>query len=427
MNMQDTAVQEGAYRVLVIDDSRSILGMLSARLEELDGVTTEGGGSLADARALLQHDPLRFSLAVLDLNLPDAPDGEVVDYVQSLGIPVIVLTGTIDKGTRKSMFDKQVVDYEVKQQGVGIENVVSLVTRLRFYRDSSILVVDDSRSFRAYLEALLTRHGYRVITAADGLEALAILADDPRIVMVITDYTMPEMDGAALVREMRRKRKREELAIIGISGGSSGAVTVPLLKNGASDFIPKPFEVEELYSRVDQNLDMIRYIREAREAANRDFLTKLYNRRYFYEMAEKMYANAKRGNLMLATAMVDADHFKRINDTYGHDVGDQVLVKMASAIQQAMRESDLLARFGGEEFVCVVVVSEPAEARMAFERIRKVIGDLVINADADVIRVTASIGVSTELGDSLDDMLNEADRLLYIAKQSGRNRVESTV
>lgn len=427
MNMQDTAVQEGAYRVLVIDDSRSILGMLSARLEELDGVTTEGGGSLADARALLQHDPLRFSLAVLDLNLPDAPDGEVVDYVQSLGIPVIVLTGTIDKGTRKSMFDKQVVDYEVKQQGVGIENVVSLVTRLRFYRDSSILVVDDSRSFRAYLEALLTRHGYRVITAADGLEALAILADDPRIVMVITDYTMPEMDGAALVREMRRKRKREELAIIGISGGSSGAVTVPLLKNGASDFIPKPFEVEELYSRVDQNLDMIRYIREAREAANRDFLTKLYNRRYFYEMAEKMYANAKRGNLMLAMAMVDADHFKRINDTYGHDVGDQVLVKMASAIQQAMRESDLLARFGGEEFVCVVVVSEPAEARMAFERIRKVIGDLVINADADVIRVTASIGVSTELGDSLDDMLNEADRLLYIAKQSGRNRVESTV
>ncbi len=397
--------------------------MLCSRLEELEGVVTEHGGSLAEARALLQQDPLRFSLAVLDLNLPDAPKGEIVDYVQSLGIPVVVLTGTIDKAVRKRMFERQVVDYEVKQQGVGIDNVVSMVSRLRFYGRSRILVVDDSRAFRQYLEALLNRHGYAVVVAENGLDALEILDRDPSIVMVITDYTMPEMDGATLVMEMRRKRKREELAIIGISGGSSGSVTVPLLKNGASDFIPKPFEVEEFYSRVDQNLDMIRYIREARDAANRDFLTKLYNRRYFYSVAEKMYASARRGNISLAAAMIDVDHFKRINDTYGHDAGDEVLVKLAEVVQHALRESDLLARFGGEEFVCLSVVADDAEARLAFERLRKVIENLRISVCGETLRVTASIGVNTELGESLDDMLNDADRQLYLAKQAGRNRI----
>lgn len=412
------------YRVLVVDDSRTSRSILRARLELLESVIIESGGSLADAEVFLAQDPSRFSLAVLDLNLPDAPRGEVVDYVQSFGIPVVVLTGTVDKHVRNRMFEKKVVDYEVKQQGVGIENVVSLIARLRFYRDSKILVVDDSKSFRFYLEKLLTRHGYAVVTAENGHDALTILEQDPSIVMAITDYTMPEMDGATLVMEMRKKRKREDLAIIGISGGVSGSVTVPLLKNGASDFIPKPFEVEEFYSRVDQNLDMIRYIREAREAANRDFLTKLYNRRYFYTVAKKMYANAKRGNIMLAAAMVDVDHFKRINDTHGHDMGDQVLVKMAKAVQQAVRETDLLARFGGEEFVCLSVVADDDEARMAFDRIRRVIEDLRIDVAGEAVRVTASIGVTTDLGESLDDMLSEADSRLYIAKQAGRNRVE---
>lgn len=422
--MHPVAIQQGEFRILVVDDSRAVLGMMCARLEELDGVVTESVGSLADAEMLLQQDPQRFSLAVLDLNLPDAPRGEVVDYVQSFGIPVVVLTGSVDEQIRDSMYQKQVLDYELKQHGVGIENVVLLVARLRFCRDSKILVVDNAKPFLGYLEKLITRRGYQVRIAEDGLTALSIVEEDPSIVMVIIDQNMPGMDGTRLVVEIRKKRKRENLAIIGISGNSSGTLTASMLKNGASDFISKPFEVEEFDSRIDQNLDMIRYIKEAREAANRDFLTKLYTRRYFDEVAEKMYANARRGNVQVAAAMVDVDHFKRINDTYGHDVGDQVLIKVAEAVQRAMRETDLLARFGGEEFVCLSVAADAAEARLAFERIRRVIEDLRIDVAGETIRVTASIGVSTELGDSLDDMLNEADRQLYLAKQAGRNRVE---
>lgn len=417
------AGQENIGRVLVVDDSRAILGMMCARLEELEDVITEGAGSLAEAKVLLAENPGRFSFAVLDLNLPDAPNGEIVDYVQDLGLPVIVLTGSLDQHIRKTMFEKQVMDYEVKQQGVGIEHVVELVSRVRYYRDSKILVVDDDDDYRPYLEFLLQRHCYQTLSASDGPEALRLLKENPDIDLVIADYTMPEMDGATLVIEMRKLRSREDLIIIGISGGSSGTVSVPLLKNGGSDFIPKPFEVEEFYSRIDRNLDMLRYIREAREAANRDFLTKLYNRRYFYSVAEGMYANAQRGNIRLAAAMVDIDHFKRINDTYGHDIGDQVLVQVASAVNQTVRKTDLVARFGGEEFVCLAVIRDEAEAGLAFERIRQVIENLAIDADGETIRITTSIGACTQLAEGLDEMLQLADKNLYDAKQGGRNKV----
>lgn len=409
--------------VLVVDDSKAINRLLSAELRELGELTVESAESYASARALLAENPQRFLLAVLDLNLPDAPNGEVVDLARGLDVPVVVLTASLDQQLRRRMFEKQVADYEVKTRGAGIERVVELVDRLRFYREALILVVDDAASTRLYIADLLERHGYNTIQAADGPEALATLKANPSIALVVTDFYMPGMNGAELTAEIRRAYPRDELGIIGISGSDKGETSIPLLKSGANDFITRPFEVEEFYARVDQNLDMLRILGETRDAANRDFLTKLYNRRYFFAIGTTLYENARRGNLALGAAVIDLDHFKQVNDTYGHDAGDLVLVEIARALQRTVRRSDLLARFGGEEFICLLNLKSEDEVKMAAERIRRYIEGTRIRFDGHNIPVTASIGVTTSLSDSLQGMLQIADEGVYQAKHAGRNRV----
>ena len=261
------------------------------------------------------------------------------------------------------------------------------------------------------------------MTASNGKEALEVLEQHDDISLVITDYNMPEMNGLELIDAIRRDYRREDLAIIGVTDVSKAGLSVLLLKSGANDFLSKPFEIEEFYCRVTQNTNMISYVREIRDLATRDYLTKVYNRRHLYDVGEVLYANAKRGNVILAAAMVDADHFKAINDTYGHHIGDQALIALANALTLSLRNSDIVARYGGEEFACLAVIKKEDDAVLAFERVRKEVEDIELYSDGKRVRITVSIGVTTNLSSSLDEMLQRADAAVYEAKNSGRNRV----
>lgn len=410
-------------RVLVVDDSRAINKMLCARLESLGNLTAESAGTLGETRALLAENPGRFMLAVLDLNLPDAPNGEAVELVRDFDIPAVVLTGSLDPELRRRMLDQRVLDYEVKSGSGGVSRIVDLVGRIRHFRQSTIMVVDDSRSTRRMVAGLLRRRCYHVIEAESGADALVQLDQRSDVVMVVTDFHMPEMNGDELTAEIRQRYARDEVAIIGLSSGTRGELTIPLLKNGANDFLSKPFEIEEFDARVDLNLDMLRYVDEARESANRDFLTHLHNRRYFFTMAEAAFTKAQQGRLKIAAVMCDIDHFKSVNDRYGHDAGDRVLVQVAGAMADVVRGDDLLARFGGEEFACLLMVESDDQVAAASERFRQSVEGLEIACDGVRVPVTVSIGVTLELGASVDDMLKRADQALYQAKQSGRNQV----
>jgi diguanylate cyclase (GGDEF)-like protein len=241
---------------------------------------------------------------------------------------------------------------------------------------------------------------------------------------VLIDYHMPNMGGLSLVQQIRRQRSEDELAIIGVSSAGEKGILARFLKSGANDFLTKPFEIEELYCRIDQNLDMLRYIHEARDAANRDFLTRLYNRRYFFEYAEELHAGALRGELRLMVAMIDADHFKRINDSYGHQMGDAALVEMASVLRTQAGVSGAPARFGGEEFVCIKALDEGQDPAVCLEQLRCAIEAVDLRAaNGERIPLTVSIGATTNPRTSIDQMLLVADGAVYLAKKQGRNRV----
>ena len=155
----------------------------------------------------------------------------------------------------------------------------------------------------------------------------------------------------------------------------------------------------------------------------RDYLTGVFNRRYLYEAGNQVFQNARRGNISMAIAMIDADNFKSINDKYGHDIGDLVLQTIANSLRKSLRESDIVARFGGEEFVCIATGVEPDQIENVFERVREAVESQRIATEQGTINVTVSIGVCTDLKKTLDDMINVADQAMYTAKQTGRNRI----
>ncbi len=416
--------EDGSRSVLVVEDSRAVAGLLRERIEEETGEDVVLAGTYAEASQLLADGGRRFMLAVLDLNLPDAATGEIVPLALGKGVPSLVLTGGVNDDLRDRLVGLGVVDYVIKDQTDAIDQVLTAVRRIQRNHGMEVLVVDDSKSARTYLSALLSRWGFRSVEASSGERALEVMAQrGESIRLVLCDQNMPGMDGLTLIREIRRDHPREHLGIIGISNHGSGLLSAKQLKAGANDFLTRPFLEEEFFVRVNQNVELIELLRIAHENANSDHLTGLYNRRYLADAGGRLHEAALRGGISLAVVLLDLDHFKKINDTYGHYAGDVVLRRVAAHLRQCTREADLLARFGGEEF-CLLASGTGGEGVAATaEKMRRAVEEMDITYRGIPLRLTASVGCTAEIGESLEAMIHQADRALYRAKESGRNRV----
>ena len=412
-------------RILVVEDTQLFGGIIEKKLSEETGYKTTWVKSMEQALTVLNETGADFFAAVLDFNLPDAPDGEVIDAVIERGIPGIVFTGNLSEKVRETVWSKNVVDYALKDDPRSLDYIVTMLKRLEKNKHIKVLVVDDTVFFRKILMDLLKVHQYQVFNAANGLEALEVIRQHPDIKLLVTDNNMPKMDGLTLTQKVREEFDREQLAIIGISSEGDNVMAARFIKNGANDFLIKQsFLTEEFYCRVTQNIETLEHIHKVKEAAIKDFLTGLYNRRYFFDTGSKLFAGAMRNQRDLSCCMADIDHFKNVNDTYGHDVGDLALQHVSSILKNRMRETDIVARIGGEEFCILSADMNPKEARSIFEGLRRQIADSSIDIGKDrTIRVTISMGVITVPDSSLEKMVNSADALLYEAKEGGRNRV----
>jgi diguanylate cyclase (GGDEF)-like protein len=410
-------------RVLLVEDSNLFGKAISTSLSKTLGLEVAWAQSYAEAEELLEVENHDFSAALLDLNLPDAPDGEIVDYVLGHKIPAVVFTGDFSDEAQEMLWGKKVVDYVLKEGPQSVQIVTDIVGRILRNRTITILVVDDSPSARKHIGNLLAVHQYKVVEAKDGIEALDMLARVGNIKLVLTDYNMPGMDGYELTKKIRAKYDMDELAIIGLSSEGNHKLAVKFVKHGANDFLSKPFIAEQLYYRIIQNLRLIERFDRIRKVSQTDFLTQLSNRQYFFECAEELVAHTQRRGLPATVAMLDIDHFKKVNDTYGHQAGDVVLKRVSSIIASYFRSSDIVSRFGGEEFCVLAAGMEPRTARRVFGNLRKEIEESVISTDQGDISPTISIGVYQSYTKNLEDLVREADERLYAAKEGGRNRV----
>ena len=408
-------------KLLVVEDSKAIARVIQQIGKSLDYDVTIAE-SMAQLESILE-DGTSFFAATIDYSLPDAKNGEVIEYVLAHKIPGVVMTGMMDDDTRQKILAQPVIDYIPKENSQAYMYLKRILHWQKINNEIEVLVVDDSRTARALIADLLERRNFNVYVAEDGIEAMKVLEQHPTIKMVVTDLEMPNMDGIELTNEIRRKFTREQITIIGVSGATYGANTARFIKNGADDFLRKPFCPEEFYCRITQNIENLANIEKIQKAAYTDYLTELPNRRAFFQQAQGIITDCQRNNMDYCLAMLDIDFFKKVNDTYGHDGGDHVLKAMALYLIKHF-ESGLVARLGGEEFA-ILLKGESQEAMAnALENFRQTIEDTPLSYEKDEIKFTISLGVVVNGKASLEQQISTADEGLYFAKENGRNQIK---
>lgn len=410
-------------KVLIVEDSSVILKILKHLAKQSLELEPVFATSMAEAQALYaQHQDELFA-GIIDLTLPDAPNGEMVDFLLEQGFPVIVLTGSYDEKRRETLVKQGVVDYVVKESRYSYRYAINMINRLYKNQQIQVLVVEDSKPYRKHIVRLLTVHKYQVLEAEHGLEAMAQLKKHPDIKMVITDYNMPEMDGFELVQAIRRQYEKSDMIIIGLSGEDGGLLSIKFIKNGADDFLNKPFQQEEFYCRITNNIESLEQLHKIQEQANRDYLTSLYNRRYFCEEGEKLLQLAIKNNTEISLVSIDLDFFKSVNDEYGHEAGDLVLKFFSRELQNILGRF-LVARLGGEEFCIIVSGLSNEKVVSLIDGFKQHLAAQIVDVnDDDFVRIAFSAGVSNIKQETLNAMLNQADENLYRAKDAGRNMV----
>ncbi|MCT2401128.1 diguanylate cyclase [Novosphingobium mangrovi (ex Huang et al. 2023)] len=417
------AATPASCSVMLVEDSAAMALMLKSRIEAETACEVEWFKTYAEASQALAQD--RPGLAVTGMNLPDAPDGEIIDLLEEEGVPTILFTATLNRKVRERACAAHIVDYFIKDAQDTVDHIIHTIQRITDATVASILIVDDSESARLALADILSLQNYRIHQAGCGEEALAALRAHDDIQLVVTDFHMPDMDGQELTRRIRAAYPPEQVRIIGISASSDPFLSAALIKAGASDFVYRPYIAEEVKCRISSNIETLSHMRRLRFLAERDFLTGMYNRRAFFEKAQSQLARLRKQGGSASLAILDIDHFKKVNDGYGHDVGDQVIQMVAKAVQAVLaRHKCLSARLGGEEFVLLLADMTSDEAVAVCEEVRRTIEEAVVPHNAVKLRVTASIGIALiQPDEALDNNLNAADQMLYMAKEQGRNRI----
>ena len=298
----------------------------------------------------------------------------------------------------------------------------------------TILIVDDTETNVDILVELLSER-YEIVVALDGESALEIL-DDQTIDLMLLDIMMPKMDGYEVCKRVKQNPDTRDIPVIFITAKIDENSIEKAYDAGGIDYVTKPFKPKELFARIKTQLHLRALIREleiSKEALKRlselDPMTNLCNRRYFTHMSKNVLALAKRDRSDLSIIMLDIDKFKRINDSYGHKVGDEVLIAFADILLKMIRKSDYACRFGGEEFV-VMLPETPLEGAMEIaEKIRKKVEAFSLYTEThQKVMITVSLGVT--IVDTLHDIyiesaIQRADDALYRAKKGGRNQVVS--
>lgn len=409
-------------RILVVEDNKTLAKLIAKKLStELD-FEVDVAYSMSEAKLFFKR--YKYFLTILDLNLPDAPDGEIVDYAIEHKNRVIILSAKVDKDFRNNMLKKNIIDYVNKSGVHDVNYVIQMITRLHKNKNHTILVVDDSMVFRKQLQNMLENMFYKVIAVAHGEEAVGILETNQNISLVLTDYNMPVMNGLELTSEIRKTYSKNDLSIIAISSSLDDDTTALFLKNGANDYIKKPFSKEEFSCRINNSIEALENIHAITNHASRDFLTGLYNRRYFFAEMQSYFEKALKENESFAIAMIDIDNFKKINDTYGHENGDKAINSVADILRANTSQNDIVSRFNGEEFCVALKNVSSDKALEIFEKLReKVQNSVTTSTRGEEIRFTISAGVAINYEDTLEESINQADMLLYEAKQEGRNRI----
>lgn len=288
-----------------------------------------------------------------------------------------------------------------------------------------VLIIDDSEDVHRLLKARLRSEAVEILSATSGREGLEMARSQPPATILL-DLDMPVMHGFAVLRELKNDQTLANVPVIVLSGADHSEDKVTAFEIGAADYVTKPFDFAELRARLRASVRLSGLVKLLEERADVDGLTELGNRAAFNRRwAMEVLENIRYGKT-LSLAMMDADHFKKVNDGYGHPAGDEVLITIGRIVRRICRATDVVCRYGGEEFVLIMPHTGPNDAVSVCERIREAVEAQVWPRHPEH-KVTISMGVvgaeGAVPGASAEAWLEGADKALYAAKKAGRNRV----
>ena len=407
-------------KVLIVDNDIQFNQSLHNKLEQALQVKVT---SIKDLDTNIEN---LFEYEVYVIRLDDRTD-DIIKKLSHQDKFIILVTPHDNEDIRKKILSYYVSDYVITNSIASVNFVTKIIQRLQSNAQKTILTVDDSKLVLTQMSILLGSQNIHNIQCSDGQEAWEYLqsTDSKKIDLVITDYEMPNMNGYDLVKNIRTKFSFEELPVLVVSGSENTYMISRFLKIGANDYITKPFINEEFMGRISNALLLVDMFDKIKSMAMTDHLTGLHNRVYFYEAGVKVLQNTYRANQESSVAMIDIDNFKSVNDTYGHEAGDMALIHVASSMKKVLRRSDILVRFGGEEFVILLPNCPHKQAMKVMQKVCDFVAKSPCNIGNNLkLDLTVSIGVTSKKAD-VDKMLELADKYMYEAKQSGKNRIIS--
>lgn len=294
-----------------------------------------------------------------------------------------------------------------------------------------ILIAEDDPVSQRMLQSFLTKWGYEIIAVSSGTEALRILEGPDAPPLAVLDWMMPGLEGPEICREIRKDPERPYTYVLLLTARTQKEDLLKGLEAGADDYLTKPFDVQELRARLhvgrrilDLQHHLLAATDELRFRASHDMLTGIPNRGTILEAVNRERARQIRDGGSFGVILADLDHFKAVNDTYGHLAGDIVLKEAACRMRSCVRSYDSIGRYGGEEFLIVVPTGDGNSTAAVAERIREAISEKPVTTESGPISITASLGIAVSLDREAKEVLRSADEALYWAKARGRNRVE---
>ena len=294
-----------------------------------------------------------------------------------------------------------------------------------------VLIAEDDMTSRIILESVLKKWGFTPVMTCDGKEAWEAMQSEDAPKLAILDWQMPKMNGIEVCQKIREIDTSDPPYLIVLTSKDEKKDIVKALDAGANDFISKPYDNQELRARINVGKRMVQLqsalgdaYKALKHEAMHDPLTNIFNRRAILELLEKEMARAKREKTGLCIGLCDLDYFKRVNDTYGHQIGDEVLIAFTRFVTEKLRINDHMGRYGGEEFLIVAPGSKEVKQGTMFERICEHVHNSKISFEKENISITVSIGVARYSGaENPDTLLAAADTALYHAKKIGRDQV----
>lgn len=418
--------------ILIIEDSKSLANHLKESLDEGLSFRCDIAYNENTAQDMIRRK--RYDLIIVDIHLPDSSGNFIGELIRN-DHRLIVMTGRDDEECREKLITLHLVDYVIKSDAKTLTSfLIKTIQRLNDNRSTVVGICDDSKLARTQILNILKLQNIGYIEFEDGQQVLDFMNNaDPKIDIILTDYEMPKINGLEVIRRIRHTFSEEELPIIALSGSGKVHLLAQFLKIGVNDYLPKNFTNEEFLTRLNLTLDHLHILRRYNKAIEelehismRDFLTKLYNRHYFFSQIGHITADAIRKNTPYGIMMIDIDFFKKFNDTYGHHAGDVAIQHLASILTNTSRASDYCFRWGGEEFLILIPSCTHDESLQFGERIRKAVesSSVFVENEDLTFKITISIGLAIGLDKDVNNLISKADDMLYQAKQSGRNCVK---